>query len=231
VNPKEAIFAMHLRRFRHLLAAAALAVSCTFVAGGASADVEQAKTFVEREHGKLKTLVEANAPSDDVRKAIDNMVDYDQLAMRTLGKPCPTTVPSCTNHWDALTPEQRTEVTGLLRKLVEKNYHKNLNKTREYDISYRGAKDQGDNVSKIKTEAKSKAKPRDPAVQVDYVILGSGDHYRVIDIVTEGSSMTKNYYDQFHRMLTTEGQGYTYLVQKLRDKIAAKDKEAAAEKK
>jgi ABC-type transporter MlaC component len=52
-----------------------------------------------------------------------------------------------------------------------------------------------------------------------------------VDIVTEGSSLTKNYYDQFHRMLTTQGQGYSYLVQKLRDKIAAKDKEAAAEKK
>jgi ABC-type transporter MlaC component len=215
-------------RFRHLLSAAALAVSCTFLAGGASADVDSAKTFVEREHGQIKKLVEANAPSDDVRKAIDNMVDYDQLAMRTLGKPCPSTVPSCTNHWDDLTAEQRAEVTGLLRKLVEKNYHKNLNKTRDYDISFRGAKDQGENVSKIKTEAKSKVKPRDPAVQVDYVILGTGDKYRVIDIVTEGSSMTKNYYDQFHRMLTTKEQGYPYLVKKLQDKVAAKEKEAAA---
>jgi ABC-type transporter MlaC component len=42
----------------------------------------------------------------------------------------------------------------------------------------------------------------------------------VIDIVTEGSSMTKNYYDQFHRMLTTEGQGYKYMTAKLREKIA-----------
>lgn len=217
-------------RFRHFFSAAALAVSCTFLAGGASADVESAKTFVEREHTQIKKLVENNAPSDDVRKAIDGMVDYDQLAMRTLGKPCPPTVPACTNHWDELTAEQRTEVTGLLRKLVEKNYHKNLNKTRDYDISYRGAKDVGDNVSRIKTEAKSKVKPRDPAVQVDYVILGAGDKYRIIDIVTEGSSMTKNYYDQFHRMLTTAGQGYTYLAQKLRDKIAAKEKEAAATK-
>ena len=64
-------------------------------------------------------------------------------------------------------------------------------------------------------------------LQVDYVILGGGDKYKVVDIVTEGSSMTKNYYDQFHRMLTTEGQKYPYLVQKLRDKIAAKEKEAA----
>jgi ABC-type transporter MlaC component len=204
-----------------------LALSCTLLAGSASADVDGAKTFVEKEHGQIKKLVESNAPSDDVRKAIDGMVDYDELAKRTLGKPCPPTVPQCTNHWDAdLTAEQRTEITGLLRKLVEKNYHKNLNKTRDYDISYRGAKDAGENLSKIRTEAKSKVKLRDPAVQVDYVILGSGDRYRVVDIITEGSSMTKNYYDQFHRMLTTAGQGYPYMVKKLQDKIAAKDKEA-----
>ena len=221
---------MFPRRFRQSFAAAVLALSCTFVAGSASADVDGAKTFVEREHSQIKKLVEANAPSDDVRKAIDGMVDYDELAKRTLGNPCPPSVPSCTNHWNDLTPEQRTEVTGLLRKLVEKNYHKNLNKTREYDISYKGAKEAGENLAKIKTEAKSKAKPRDPAVQVDYVILGGGDRYRVVDIVTEGSSMTKNYYDQFHRMLTTEGQKYPYLVQKLRDKIASKEKEAAAAK-
>ena len=217
-------------RFRQTISAAALALSCTFVAGGAFADVDGAKTFVERETNQIKKLVEGNAPSSDVSKAIDNMVDYDQLAMRTLGKPCPPSVPSCVNHWDDLTPEQRTEVTGLLRKLVEKNYHKNLNKTRDYDVSYRGGKEAGENLSKIKTEAKSKVKPRDPAVQVDYVILANGDKYRVIDIVTEGSSMTKNYYDQFHRMLTTTGQGYAYMTQKLRDKITAKDKEAAAEK-
>jgi phospholipid transport system substrate-binding protein len=164
------------------------------------------------------------------------MVDYDQLAMRTMGKPCPPAVPQCTNHWDGdpsknipgLTAEQKTEVTGLLKNLVEKNLQKNINKTRDFDVSYSGAKEIAQNTSKIKTEAKSKAKPRDPAVQVDYVILENGDKYRVVDIVTEGSSMVKNYYDQFHRMLTTENQGYPYLVQKLRDKIAAKDKEATA---
>ena len=34
--------------------------------------------------------------------------------------------------------------------------------------------------------------------------------------------MTKNYYDQSHKMLTTANQGYPYFVQKLRDKIAKK---------
>lgn len=210
------------RRIRQSLAASTLALSCTLVAGSASADVEGAKSFVEREHSQIKKLVEGNAPSDRVHQAIDAMVDYDALTKRTFGNPCPTGVRTCTNHWNDLSSEQRAEVTDLLRKLVEKNYHKNLNRTRDYEVSYKGAKEAGESISKIKTEAKNKLKPRDPAVQIDYVILGEGDRYRVIDIVTEGSSMTKNYYDQFHRMLTTDGQKYPYLVKKLRDKVAAK---------
>ena len=217
-------------RFRQFVSAAAVALSCTFVAGGAFADVDAAKAFVQEKHSNIKELVEKGSSTEKVKEAMGGMVDYDQLARRTMGKPCPPAVPQCTNHWDDLKPEQQKEVTGLLRNLVEKNLQKNLNKTKDFDVSYSGAKDIGENVSKIKTEAKSKQKPRDPAVQVDYVILGTGDKYRVIDIVTEGSSMTKNYYDQFHRMLTTEGQGYGYLAQKLRDKIAAKEKEAAAAK-
>ena len=209
-------------RLRQALPALLLALSCTTLAAAASADVAGAQSFVAKEHGQIKKLVEANAPSEQVRQAIDGMVDYDELARRTMGKPCPLTVPSCTNHWDGLTAAQQREVRDLLRQLVEKNYRKNLNKTRDYDITYRGAKEQGENLSKIRTEAKSKTKPRDPAVQVDYVIMGQGTSYKVIDIVTEGSSMTKNYYDQFHRMLTTPNQGYAYLVQKLKDKIAKK---------
>jgi len=213
-------------RIRHFLPAALLAFSVTTLAAAASADVAGAQGFVEREYGQLKKMVESNAPSAEVSRMIDGMVDYDELARRTMGAPCPVGVPNCTDHWKDLNDEQRKEVTSYLRKLVEKNYHKNLNKTRDYDVSYRGAKEQGDNLAKIRTEAKSKLKPRDPAVQVDYVILGAGPNYKVIDIVTEGSSMTKNYYDQFHRMLTTPGQGYPYLVQKLKAKVEKKDKAA-----
>ncbi len=215
-------------RLRHLVASLALALAPILVAGNASADLSGAEGFVQKEHGQLKKLLEASAPHEQVRTAIDGMVDYDELAKRTLGKPCPPTIPSCKNHWDDLKPEQQSEVTGLLRQLVEKNLRKNINKTKNYEVTYRGSRDQGATVSKIRTEAKSKDKPRDPAVQVDYMILEQGsDKYRVIDIITEGSSMTKNYYDQFHRMLTTDGQGYPYMVQKLKDKVAKKE---AAEK-
>ncbi len=54
-------------------------------------------------------------------------------------------------------------------------------------------------------------------MQVDYFIKNDN---KVYDISTEGSSMTKNYYDQFHKMLTTDGQGWDYLTKKLRTNIA-----------
>jgi len=189
-------------------------------APAASAD-EGAQKFVQTEHVKLEALLRqpASAARDgQVTHTLDTMVDYDELARRAFGQPCPPTHSSCVNHWAELTEQQRTEVSALLKRLVEKNYKKNLIKTLDYEVTYRGQKEvAGD--AKIRTEAKSKLKPRDPAVQVDYVVKPTGPGYRVVDIVTEGSSLTKNYLDQFHKMLTTPGQGYPHVVKKLNEKI------------
>lgn len=209
-------------RFRHFIRTAFLGLTVTTLSLAASADVAGAQSFVEREHGQIKRLVDANAPAAEVTRAIDGMVDYNEIAQRAMGKPCPTTIPSCTNHWDPLTDAQKKEVTELFKGLVEKKYRENAYKTRDFDVSYRGAKDQGAEISKVRTEAKSKSKPRDPAVQVDYIIKSAGPTHKVIDLVTEGSVLSKNYYDQSHKMLTTPSQGYGYFVQKLREKIAKK---------
>ena len=150
------------------------------------------------------------------------MVDYTAVAQRALGSPCPTTVPNCTNHWNELSDAQKAEVTELFRGLVEKKYRENAYKTKDFDVSYRGTKEQGVDISKVRTEAKNKTKPRDPAIQVDYIIRSSGQGHKVIDLVTEGSILSKNYYDQSHKMLTTPSQGYPYFVKKLREKIAKK---------
>jgi phospholipid transport system substrate-binding protein len=181
-----------------------------------------AQTYLEAQHQKVSALLrQAASPSRDgqISAVLDGMIDYGELARRTFGLPCPATVPSCTNHWAELTDAQKAEVTGLLQKLVGKNYQKNLVKTLDYDISYKGNSEAG-GITRVRTEATSKVNPRDPAIQIDYLIAGKAGSYKVIDIVTEGSSLTKNYYDQFHRMLTTPEQGYAYIVKKLNDKIA-----------
>jgi ABC-type transporter MlaC component len=207
-----------------LFQALVLSVACLSASGIAAAE-ETAQSFVEHEHAKLATLLKQPAsPARDnqVTHELDTMVDYDELARRAFGQPCPVTIPQCTNHWAELNDAQKAEVSGLLKRLVEKNYRKNLIKTLDYDVTFKGQKDiAGD--SKIRTEAKSKLKPRDPAVQVDYVVKNVNGAFHVVDIVTEGSSLTKNYYDQFHKMLTNPQQGYAHVVKKLNDKINKKD--------
>jgi ABC-type transporter MlaC component len=149
---------------------------------------------------------------------LDGMIDYDELVRRSFGEPCPPAVPSCTDHWKQLSDAQKTEIVGLIKKLVQKNYRKNLIKTLDYDVSYKGTKEQSGDF-RVKTEAKSKVKPRDPVVQVDYILKPNGNGYKVVDIVTEGSSMVKVYYDQFHKFMTTDGQGYGKIVEKVNAKI------------
>jgi phospholipid transport system substrate-binding protein len=200
-----------------------VAVALTLSSSSVSAD-DGAQAFIQAEQAKLSQLLRqpATAARDtQVTRELETMVDYDELARRAFGQPCPPSNPNCTNHWTRLTPQQQTEVRDLLKRLVEKNYKKNLLKTLDYDVTYKGTRDlSGD--AKVRTEAKSKVKPRDPAVQVDYVVRKAGGNFRVVDIVTEGSSLTKNYYDQFHKMLTTAGQGYPHVVKKLNEKIAKK---------
>ncbi len=194
-------------------------------AGSAFAQDAGAQSFVENEHVKLTSLLRqppSGARDSQIDQTLDRMVDHNELTRRALGQPCPVGEPSCTNHWSALSDAQKTEVTDLLLKLVEKNYRKNLVKTLDYEVNYKGVRDQSGDT-RVRTEAKSTLKPRDPAVQVDYVLRPDGGTYHVVDIVTEGSSLTKNYYDQFHKMLTNPAQGYPHMVNKLREKIAKKD--------
>ena len=183
---------------------------------------DPATTFVRAQHDQLRTLLrQPNSPARDTQltNALSQMVDYDEMTRRAFGQPCPTELPGCKNHWADFTAAQKTEVSGLLRRLVEKNYRKNLATTLDYDVTYQGASPaNGD--SAVHTEATSKSKPRDPAVLVDYVVHGGAGSQKVVDVITEGASLTKSYYDQFHRMLTNPDQGYAYVVKKLNDKIA-----------
>jgi ABC-type transporter MlaC component len=210
---------MSSRRVASLL----VVLAAAFLSSVALAD-DGAQGFVQQEQQKLMALLHQPASASraaQIEHELDVMVDYDELTRRAFGEPCPISIPSCTDHWKngELSDAQKTEVSGLLKRLVVKNYQKNLEKTLDYDVTYRGSRDAGTDT-KVRTEAKSRLKPRDPAVQVDYIVHGENGHDKVVDIVTEGSSLTKNYFDQFDKKLKDPSLGYANIVQKLREKIA-----------
>jgi ABC-type transporter MlaC component len=131
-------------------------------------------------------------------------------------------VPACDNLWSGYSEEERQTLRDLLTRLVRKNYRKNLGKTLDYEITYRGTRDSGGD-SRVMTEAKNKKNPHEASVRVDYLVAQTGAGLRVVDIITEGSSLTKNYYEQFRKKMKTPGEGYPNIVQKLQDRLNRAD--------
>jgi ABC-type transporter MlaC component len=209
-------------RLRNLLSVSA-ALATLALSGHARA--EDAQSFIEHEHNKLGQLLHqpaSPAREQEIDQALDGFVDYDELTRRAFGEPCPAAIPSCDDLWAKYDDRQKSEVRELLSQLVRKSYRKNLLKTLDYDVSYRGSREAAGDT-RVLTEAKSKLKPREPAIRVDYVVKQTEHGYRVVDIVTEGSSLTKNYYEQFRKKMENPAEGYPNIVQKLRDKVAKKD--------
>lgn len=199
-------------------AAAALAVAGTiFFAGAtASADDASALALVQAEQAKIEALLRSNAGDAATNQAIDSFVDWNEFAARSLGQPCPPAVPQCTNQYVKLTADQQKELTGLLRGVLEKSYRKTISKTLDYNVTAKAISPSPLGDSRIRSLAKSKTNPRDPEIQVDYLVKGD----KCVDMVTEGASVTKNYYDALNKKLNNEG--YAAAVTMLKNKIAAK---------
>jgi ABC-type transporter MlaC component len=209
-------------RIRHAIAV------WSFLAGlstPAWASGDPAQGFIEQEHSRLEQMLrapESPAREAQIRQALSGFVDYDELTRRAFGEPCPVTVPECEDLWTGYTDAQRAELRLLMEKLVRKNYEHNLSKTLDYDVEYRGIRAVGGDT-RVLTEAKDRSKPREPATRVDYVVKQTPNGLRVVDVITEGSSMTKSYYEQFRKKMHDPSEGYSNIVQRLKEKIEKKD--------
>jgi len=197
---------------RPLLATVTLALT---LAASAPALAQTPDDFVKTGHAQLETLLKqpASAQRDaQISSTFDQLVDYSELIKRCFKE-----------HWTELDAAKQAEVSDLLKNIVRKNYKKNLARTLNYNVTYTGVRGTGNQVT-VRTQAQSKINPRDPVVQIDYVVEGPANGpFHVVDIVAENSSTTMNYYRQFHTMLTDPAKGYPTVVQKLKDKIRALD--------
>jgi phospholipid transport system substrate-binding protein len=194
-------------------------------APSSSQAADDPQAFVQQQHHRIEQLLRAPAsPARDgqLHQALGGFVDYDELTHRAFGEPCPATEPSCEDLWAGYSEGQRAEVRDLLEQLVRKTYQRNLLKTLDYDIDYHGTHESGGDT-RVVTEARNREKPREAPVRVDYVVKQTPAGLKVVDIVTEGSSLTKNYYDQFRKKMHNPGEGYANIVQRLREKIAKTD--------
>jgi phospholipid transport system substrate-binding protein len=182
-----------------------------------SALAESATDFVKERQNKVVSILhdQKAGPGRDkqVREELAKMIDYDHLARQSLA-----------SHWDALKDDERKEFTDVLTRLVQNSYEKNIKEVVDFDVEYLAeeAADAGGAVT-VKTRAKPKAKKGDEPITIDYRLdrPGSGK-WRVVDIITEESSLVGNYKSQFHR--TFQKEGFSGLINKMKNRLAKNGK-------
>lgn len=173
---------------------------------GATAWAQGPEAFVKAKQEELVTILRAGGPDEDkkVEAIFNTMLDYDALAKLSLDK-----------HWTEISDSDRAEFTAVLKKLVQRAYRKNIKKTLNYEISYKG-EGPANKGQLVRTVARNKDKPREQPVSVDYVLHQVGGQWRIFDVVTEGSSMVMNYRNQFGRII--KKNGFAELLRKMKSK-------------
>ena len=174
-----------------------------------------AESFVKSKQTELSRMVKnAKGPADDrkVEDAFDRVLDYDTLARESLKE-----------FWAERTPEERAEFQAVLTKLVRAAYKKNLKRIGDYDVEYKG-ETSADSSQIVRTVAKNRrGASREEPVSIDYVVHASNGSYRIVDIVTEGSSLVSNYRSQFRRII--KKQGFPELIRRMKTKLERGDVE------
>ena len=165
------------------------------------------EAFIKTKQAELTRLLTApKSPAVDAKleAVFNSMLDYEALARLSLGK-----------FWEERTAKERAEFTAVLKKLVQRAYRKNIQKTLNYEVSYKG-EGSAKGGQLVRTVARNKKKPREQPISIDYVLHRVSDQWRIFDIVTEGSSLVNNYENQFRRII--KKQGFAELLKKMRAK-------------
>ena len=193
------------------VAAPAVAQEPPTGAGGPAQTFMQARDTSVREimHRPTRTAPQREARTTALTQALHDLLDYDELARRSLAE-----------HFATATPAQRTAFVDLLRQLVERSYRKNLDTTMSYQISWLG-ESATDGGRLVRTSARSRTNGREPAVSIDYSLHQVGTGWKVFDIATDGQSLLRTYRRDFHRII--RDRGFDGLLQRMRDKLAQAD--------
>jgi phospholipid transport system substrate-binding protein len=177
----------NLLRKLPVLAALALSFTLSLPAfAGAASDALKTK------HTALTDLVSRPKTAESERKideVFDEVFDYDSLAKATLK-----------DSWDDRSPAERSDFSALLKELVRNAYRRNIKKTLGYGVEYVSELD-GEAGKVVHTVATNSHNKREDPVNIDYVLHQVNGTWRIADIVTEGSSLVRNYRNQFRKVI------------------------------
>ncbi len=155
----------------------------------------------------LKDPAKAGERKKNIRKAVDERFDWQEMARRSLAR-----------HWLQRTEEERQAFTALFSDLLERTY---LNKVEGYSgekVHYSDESiddDYSDDYSVVKVKIITS---KNDEIEVDYRLRRKNGDWFVYDISIEGVSLVNNYRVQFNNILMRSS--YKKLVQRLQEKVS-----------
>jgi phospholipid transport system substrate-binding protein len=143
---------------------------------------------------------------EQIRQLAAALLDYEELAKRALAA-----------HWEGLKPAQQQEFVSTLRELIERNYTKQLRSNLDYQVQYKKEDVDGDNAT-VATVVKVKTAGKASDAEIVYKLRKADDGWRVWDIITDESSLVRNYKSEFNKIITEKS--YNELIKKMKSKLA-----------
>ena len=137
-----------------------------------------------------------------IRKAVDEVFDWEEMAKRTLGR-----------HWRRRSESEKKEFIYLFGKLLERTY---LDKVEGYSgekVIYIGERVEGD-YALVKVKILTK---QDREIPVLYRMKKKAGKWMVYDVCIEGVSLVNNYRTQFNNILVRSS--FKRLIEKLKAKV------------
>jgi len=175
-----------------VLSTLALVAPADALAEGGPGAIDAFKT----RHNAVINLVKTKADTDKLKAEVDNLLDYHALAETSLGGPrrfANRCAPRC------------DEFEALLTKLIRENYLRRIRTDKEYKLTYNGEEKRPRQQSRVITTIRHAKDGKEEVVEVVYVMHQVNDDWRVVDIITEGVSLAKNYKYEFNKILKEKG--------------------------
>jgi phospholipid transport system substrate-binding protein len=170
---------------------------------------EQAVTFVKSTSDQLVAIANgADSPQEQRRRlqgVLESTVDIDGIGRFCLGR-----------SWGIATPDQQEEYTTLFHDLLVRKIASHLGRYRGVQVTVGLARTSVDTeivITKIH-------RPNRSASQVDWVVGTDTGGPKIVDLLSEGTSLRLAQSEEFHAFLARRQYNVDALVQALRQNIA-----------
>ncbi|MBS1237992.1 MAG: uncharacterized protein H6R37_1236 [Deltaproteobacteria bacterium] len=151
----------------------------------------------------LKDPAQATQRREQIRKAVDEMCDWEEMSRRSLGR-----------HWAKRNEQERKEFVRLFGQLLERTY---IDKVEGYSgekVNYVGERVDGE-YAEVDVKIVTKENTEIPVL---YKLRTRDQRWWVYDIVIEGVSLVNNYRTQFSDIMAKSS--FEGLMKKLKEKTA-----------